>query len=156
MQKDLKQFESDINILFQKNIKNRKFYLDLVFYISFIIPLPIAYFYFITNRNIQKEIITSDIQLYFSFGVYIFSVVFFILILNLILWILKYIALKNIKSEHKIFFYKFKKRFCHSQKNINMFYDFLENNEKKHIDKFIQYGKVKSRNCIINFDIRDL
>lgn len=155
MSSNLKKFEEELNILFEKNIKNRRFYLNFVFYISFVIPLPITYIYFLMNRSLEKTILTSDIQLYFSIGIYFILVGFFLFGFNFLLFILKKISLRKVPTEYKSFINKFSKRFCHSQKNRDLFINFYNQNNQEYINLFIKKGKVKSRKCYLNFNIRD-
>ncbi len=153
---DLDNFQENINNLFMDNIKKREFYLNIVFYISLILPIIPSYLYFINYRNLEKIIITTDFQLYFSFVIYLFLFFFNFILFNTILWILKLNAIRKIHPEYKPFISKFKKRFCHSQENIDNFIIFFDTQNKECIQQFIIKGKVKSRKCDINFDLRDL
>lgn len=153
---DLNKFEKDINNLFSDNIKKREFYLNIVFYFSFIVSVITAYLYFINNKNIEKVILTTDLQFYFSIVIFIVLFLSNFVFFNIILWILKLNSLRKIRPEYKPFISKFKKRLCHSQKNIDNFTNFFDTQNKECIQQFIIKGKVKSRKCDINFDLRDL
>lgn len=156
MHNNLNIFEKNINNLFINNIRKREFYLNIVFYISLILPIIPSYLYFINYRNLDNSIITTDLQFYFSIIIYLFLFFFNFILLNSILWILKLNSLRKIHPEYKPFIYKFKKRICHSQKNIDNFINFFDTQNKECIQQFIIKGKVKSRKCDINFDLRDL
>lgn len=147
-----KNFENEINYLFSKNIKNRKFYLDLIFYFSILISLLPAAYYFISYRNVDKIPFTTDIQLYFSGAIFCFSFFIIFILLSFFLWILKFKAISNLHPDYKLFIKKFRYRLCHSEKNINEFINFFDRQDKSMIDNFIKYGKVKSRKCKINFN----